>query len=393
MELPASLREINPVIDQMARGEPVHDGAALRLAVALGLATPDRSLTEAGRAYARPALAEGAQSLVMSPERRTAAEGLLGGALPLQASLRRLLRQVTRQGAGLVAPLSLGWPEALLRPYLSYLEDLGLLVAIGPMVEVTARGRAVAALPDPEPVRAPLLLPAEVEPDTVPTFQHARFRYYLVRQVCLHLVALRGRREWHLLQPLLDGPLAALKPAYAEWLARFQGAQPAMRRSWNRDLVSRYEAEHPAPSWFTGWCHSLLGADPSEAAQALADSPGLLRNPTLLTEGLRTREGWLTAVAIHWATNRGRGLRYAEACACFEDDGLAPGPWPDMQTILEEAGLLVSAGPEVRLLLPVEIHAPAEALWPYGGPEWVAAALLEWGALAIPSHARRPVSV
>ncbi|HWI66293.1 MAG TPA: hypothetical protein VNT75_31050, partial [Symbiobacteriaceae bacterium] len=129
------------MIDAIARGEPPVDGPALRLAVALGLATPEGSLTEAGRAYARPALPAGPSSLVMSPERRLVAEELVGGPLPLQATLRRLLRQVISRGEPLVAPPVLGWPETLVKPYLTYLEDLGLLVPIGPLVEVTQKGR------------------------------------------------------------------------------------------------------------------------------------------------------------------------------------------------------------------------------------------------------------
>jgi hypothetical protein len=393
VELPASLRELNPVVDQMARGEPVHDGAAMRLAVALGLATPDRSLSEAGRAYARPALAEGPLSLVMSPERRAAALPLLGGTLPLQASLRRLLRQIVQHGETLVSPLSLGWPEALLRPYLAYLEDLGLLVAIGPLVEATPKGRTAALQVCPPPCPPPWEPPYErAGPASMPSFQCPIFRFHLVRQACLNLLVLRGRREWHLLQPLLDGPLALLKPAYTEWLERFQADQPSVRRSWAPDLVGRFAKSEPAPGWFAPWCMALLGAGPEGVEAALARSPALLHSAAVLAGGLPCREAWVMAEAITWASRQGRGLRYAEAAGRLRADGLSPASWPRMQRILESAGLLLGGHPdEVRLLLPVEIHPPADALWPYGGPEWVAAALLEGGALALAGPARRPV--
>jgi hypothetical protein len=396
MELPASLREVNPVVDQMARGEPVHDGPALGLAVALGLATPERCLTEAGRAYARPALANGPLSLVMSPERRAAAQPLLSGPLPLQASLRRLLRRIAAQGEGLVAPNALGWPEALLRPYLSYLEDLGLLVAIGPLVEVTPSGKAAAALPEPArawPAWANSAQPGAHAPGA-PSFANPVFRYLLVRQACLGLLTLRGKREWHLLQPLVDGSLSMLKLAYNEWLDRFQASQPSVRRSWAPDLVARFAAANPAPAWFAPWCVALFGTEPSGALEALSRSPSLCLNPAMLEQGLPDREAWILAVALARASRRGWSLRYDRAAARLQADGLAPGSWPEMQERLEAVGLLVNSHPdEIRLLLPVEIHPPEGALWPYGGPEWVVAALLEGDALTVPSPSRRPARV
>ncbi|HWI50915.1 MAG TPA: hypothetical protein VNT01_02075 [Symbiobacteriaceae bacterium] len=388
MDLPASLREINPVIDAIARGEPPVDGPALRLAVALGLATPGSGLTEAGRAYARPALAAGPASLVMSPDRRRTAEVLVGGPLPLQASLRRLLRAVIARSEPLVAPPALGWPEALIRPYLAYLEDLGLLVPIGPLVEATPRGRLVAAQSDP-PAQWPRLCMGDGETHHLPHVRSAVFRYHLVRRVCLGLVARRGRREWHLLQPLLDGPLAPLVPAYNEWLARFLAAQPVVRRSWPVELVQEFEAGLPAPSWFPAWCQTLLGVGPEGALDALAAAPGLLREPPVLADEPLARETWLVAAAIGRAASQGWSLKYAEAAGRLAMDGIILGPWAEMHRALEAAGLLVTDQPEVRLLLPVHVLPEAAALWPYAGPDWLAAALLEGGAFNMASHGRR----
>ncbi|HYF76191.1 MAG TPA: hypothetical protein VD973_03575 [Symbiobacteriaceae bacterium] len=405
------MREINPVVDAIARGESAACGPALRLAVALGLVTPESGLTEAGRAYARPALPAGPSSLVMTPERRDVGQTLVGGPLPLQASLRRLLRLVIAQREPLVAPSVLGWPEALLRPYLAYLEDLGLLVPIGPLVEVTSRGRLVAALSDRPAVWEPLDT-AEASADGVPYLSSAVFRYYLVRRVCMVLIARRGRREWHLLQPLLDGPLAPLAPAYTEWLGRFLAAQPAGRRSWPAELVWEYEAGLPgAPAWFGAWCEALLGAGPERAldvlvaaaggvgpasgaaapgAPAAADTPGLLREPAVLTGEPLSRETWLMATAIGRASQQGWALRYAEASARLAQDGVALPPWPAMHGALEAAGLMVTREPEVRLVLPVQVRPPADAIWPYASPEWLLAALLEGHAFTLPGPGRRP---
>jgi hypothetical protein len=392
MDLPASLREINPVIDQLARGEAPCDGAALRLAMALGLVTPERSLTEAGRAYACPALAGGPVSLVMSAERRAAAQPLVGGARPLQGSLRRLLRRIAVQGNHLVSPIALGWPEGLLRPFLAYLEDLGLLVPIGPLVEVTVQGWVAVGRCDPTPQWAPWVPPGAGAGHRS-GFTEPAFQYYLVREACLSLVALRGRRDWHHLGPLLDGPLAGLKPAYNEWLARFQTAQPSMRRSWSTDLVHQFAALRPTPEWFPRWCHALLGARPGDAVDSLAACPALLCKVPVLSEGPLSREVWLVAAALDWAARRGRCLKYEAAAERFRLDGILLPPWPAMHEALEQAGLLVTGTPDVRLLLPVEVQAPVEALWPYAGPEWVAAALLEGGAFAVAAGVRRPARV
>ncbi|HLN63419.1 MAG TPA: hypothetical protein VK464_17930, partial [Symbiobacteriaceae bacterium] len=238
-----------------------------------------------------------------------------------------------------------------------------------------------------------------------PHFSSPVFRYHLVRQVCLTLLTLRGRREWHKLEPLLEGPLFSLKPAYTEWLARFQAAQPAVRRAWHPYLVEQFAQREPAPPWFAVWCKALLDTEPDGAAEALAQTPALLCDPALLCEpawpGASARMGeetasrvlWLAATALAWAARRGRTLRYEEAAARFRLDGVALPAWPAMQQTLEEAGLLVAGYPYVRLLLPVEVQAPAGALWPYAGPEWAAAALLEAGAFAVAAGIRRPERV
>lgn len=392
MDLPASLREINPVIDAIARGEAPPDGPALRLAMALGLATPEGSLTEAGQAYAYPALLPSPSSMVMTPDRREAADLLVAGPLPLQASLRRLLRQICERPEPLVAPAALGWPEALLRPYRAYLEDLGLLVPIGPLVEVTHRGRIVAAQPDMPAHWAPLTgadEPAHLHPHAC----SAVFRYHLVRRLCMALVARRGRREWHLLQPLLDGPLAPIVPAYNEWLARFLAAQPAARRSWAPDLVRQFEEGLPTPDWFAAWCRALLGTDPEGALEAVSAAPAILREPIVLSDEPLERETWLAATAIGRIAHQGWSLRYGEAAERLALDGIALPPWPEMQRALEAAGLLVTDQPEVRLILPLQVEPRPEALWPYAGPDWLAAALLEGGAFTMSGHARRPIRV
>ncbi|HYF91410.1 MAG TPA: hypothetical protein VD969_04110 [Symbiobacteriaceae bacterium] len=392
MDLPASLREINPVVDAIARGERPTGGPALGLAVALGLATPEGSLTEAGRAYACPAVPAGPSALVMSPQRREAADVLVGGPLPLQSALRRLLRQVCARPERLVAPASLGWPEALLRPYRAYLEDLGMLVSIGPMVEATQRGRIAATRSDLSVRWPPLGRPAEPA-HRVPDLRSAEFRYQLVRRVCMALIARRGRREWHLLQPLLDGPLAPLVPAYNEWLARFLAAQPASRRSWSQDLVRQFEAGLPEPGWFAGWCRVLLGTEPAGALEALVANPGILHVPAVLSDEPLDRETWLVATAIGRIAQQGWSLRYGEGAERLALDGVRLPPWPEMQQALESAGLLVADPPEIRLLLPVQIQPRADALWPYANPDWLAAALLEGEAFTMSGHARRPLRV
>jgi hypothetical protein len=334
----------------------------------------------------------------MSPERRKAGQALVGGPLPLQASLRRLLRLVIAHPEHLVAPASLGWPEALVRPYLAYLEDLGLLVAIGPLVEATCRGRLVAAQSDPLPAGAVSFAGFPASGDAascgghaVPHAGSAVFRYYLVRRVCMALIARRGRREWYLLQPLLDGPLAPLLPAYTEWLSRFLAAQPVVRRSWSGELVCEHEAALPAPpAWFGAWCETLLGTGPAGALEALAGAPGILREPTVLADGPLARETWLVATAIGRASQQGWSLRYAEATARLALDGISLPPWPAMHGALEAAGLMVTSEPEVRLVLPTYVRPAAGAVWPYASAEWLLAALLEGGAFTLPGPGRRP---
>jgi hypothetical protein len=327
----------------------------------------------------------------MDPSRRAAAEELMGGPLPLQASLRRLLRQIVAAEKALVAPANLGWPEALLRPYLAYLEDLGLLVPIGPLVEVTPRGRAVAAGPDTAADWPPVPVAAADMPAPEPDVHSALFRYFVVRRVCLAMVAMRGRREWHLLQPLLDGPLAVLAPAYTEWASRFLAAQPTVRRSWGPELVEAFEARRPEPPWFAEWCQALFGVAPAWLVQSAAAAPGFLREPAVLAAGPLDRGAWAMATAVSRATARGWAMRYAEAGARLAKDGVVLPHWPAMQDALESAGLLVSGHPDVRLLYPVDVEPPAEALWPYAGPEWLAAALLEGGAYGMPGPGRRPM--
>lgn len=394
MPVPATLREINPIIDGIARGEAPQPGAGLRLAVALGLASPDGQLTGAGRAYACPALSPGPASLVMTRQRRTAAAPLVAGPLPLQMSLRRLLQAVTADGAQLVYPGGLGWPDVLLRPYLAYLEDLGLLTAIGPLVEVTAEGREVATVPTtPTPRAEPRPVPAGIP--RAPTFQWPPFRYHLARQVSLELIALRGRRAWHRLQPLLEGPLAGLAPACAEWTARFQAFLPNPRRTWGDREVQAFAAAEPTPAWFAVWCRALLGADPGSTAEALARTPSLLRDPAVLTEGPATRAVWLIATALaQVAAQRDAGLDYEAAVRQFGQDGVHLPPRAEMRRDLEQAGLLVSAhAGELRLLLPVDVRPPDSALWPYAGPEWVLAALWEGHAFPTRSSRKTPAGV
>jgi hypothetical protein len=402
MNLPESIREINPLLDGMARGNRPDPGNPLGLAAGLGLATPDGDLTADGQAYAQPGVTGGPSALVMTSARRAAASRVMAGPLPLPAALRRLLRQIVHRKQRLVSPLDLGWPEVLLRPYLAYLEDLGLLVAVGPLVEVTPAGEALAALPDPlpswprwtppGPAAAPSMNPI-LTPTLTPTFRSALFRYHLVRRVCMALLTMRGRREWHRLQPLLDGPLGALQPACAEWLSRFQQAQPGSCRIWAPERVAQFEARIAYPAWFGDWTRALLNASPDGAVEALARSPLLLEDPPVLDAGLPSREGWLVAAALAWTTRRGRLLLYAEATGRLRQDGLILPPWPDMLATLEAAGLLVTTRDPARLVLATEVRPPAEAIWPYGSPDLLAAALLEGGAVGIPEHVRRPAPI
>lgn len=382
MHIPSSLREMNPAIDSLARGERPLGGAVPGLAVALGLAAPDGSLTEVGRAYARPTLAAGPPSLVMCPERRAVAAELVGGPLPLQASLRRLLRQIAERDEALVAPQGLGWPEALLRPYLTYLEDLGLLLPIGPLVEITPLGRTVVG--QAPPVAAWAALEAVAPVSRVPDPHSAVFRYHVIRHLCLAMTVMRGRREWHLLQPLLDGPLAPLAPAYNEWCSRFLAAQPTVRRSWGPELVAEFVGRRPEPAWFGEWCRVLLGCSVDGLVETLAAAPAFLREPPVLAGGNLDRPTWLMATAVAGAGAQGWTVRYAEASARIELDGVLVPSRLAMHAALEDAGLLVTDQQEVRLLAPVVVEPPAEALWPYAGPDWLVAALLEGGAFGMP---------
>lgn len=227
----------------------------------------------------------------------------------------------------------------------------------------------------------------------MPQVQSAAFRYQLARRVCMDLIARRGRREWHLLQPLLDGPLAPLVPAYNEWLARFLAAQPGARRSWSAEMVRQYEESLPTPPWFADWCRVLLGAGPEDALGALATNPARLREPAVLAGQPLPRETWIAAAAISRATSQGWGLKYGEAAERLGRDGIALPPWPELHPELEAAGMMVTDQPEVRLLLPVQVQAEPRALWPYAGPDWLAAALLEGGAFSMAGHPRRPLRV
>ncbi|MGE5676135.1 MAG: hypothetical protein ACM3XM_20030 [Mycobacterium leprae] len=392
MNLPGSLREINPVIDRIARGGAAEQGPERELAIGLGLVTPQGALTDAGRAYDLPSVPEGPAALVMNEARRAAAERLLRSPLPLPTSLRRLLQAVVQRSERLVSPASLNWPEVLLRPYLSYLEDLGLLVAVGPFVEPTDRGRQTAALHDaaqplyPSDPDIPDPLP---EPAGSPDPQSARYRYLLARQVSLSLLYLRGRREWYRLFPLLDGPLSALKPAYSEWLGRFVAAQPSARRTWSSRQVELFANQTPIPPWFATWTRVLLEAEPAEVLEALSRSPKLLDGPAILEPALLNREGALIARALQWTADHHRVLHYELARNRLELDGVRLPVWSEMHRRLEKAGLLVSTQSPVRLLSPVQLSLPAEALWPFGGPELLAAALLEGHAINLSVHPRQ----
>lgn len=393
MELPSSVREINLVVDRIARGQAPGDEQGFQLAAALGLAWPDGRLTEIGKLYAQPHLGEGPAAQVMGPERRDVAELLLSGSLPLQASLRRMLEAVVHYPERLVPPAVLELPEGLLRPYLNYLLDLGLVCKIGPFVEATQRGARAAALPAAEPEWRAWVPPAAgVGVPVVPSFQDPPFRYGLIRRVCMSLIAMRGQRDWSHLQPLLDGPLVELERPYAEWLLRFRSAVPGVRRTWMAQKVAEFEHAQPYPAWFGPWCHALLGADPKDALERLVGTASLLRAPVVV-RSLPSREAWLFVTALQWAARRGRGVIYPEAVDRFAWDGIHLPPWREMHGQLEEAGILVADQPATRLLMPVQVEPPEGALWPYAGQAWVAAALFERQAFSLPEHPRRSLQM
>ena len=296
-----------------------------------------------------------------------------------------------RSSDRLVPPSVLELPECLLKPYLAYLVDLGLICRIGPFVELTQRGARVAALPPARPGWPAWQAPAAPAP-AVPSFQYPPFRYHLIRRVCMGLITMRGQRDWPHLQPLLDGPLVELERPYAEWLLRFRAAVPTVRRTWLAQKVTEFERATPYPDWFGSWCRALLGADPGGALEALAGTASLLRAPAIVSS-LPSREAWLLATALLWAARRGRGVIYAEAVTAFAADGISLPPWREMRPQLEAAGLLVADQAATRLLVSVKLEPPEGALWPYAGQEWVAAALFEGQAFSLPEHPRRSVHI